>query len=50
MTYPLLLDGGVVAADDELLCGGGEVGQASDREVLVVHSWVFVNGVIGLIG
>lgn len=29
-TYPFLGDGGAVRADDELLRGGGEVGQPAD--------------------
>lgn len=48
-TYSLLADGWAVAADDELLRGGGEIGQAADGKVLVVQVGVIVDGIVGLI-
>jgi hypothetical protein len=47
-TYPFVANRGAISADNELLCGRGEVGQPADGEVFVVHAGVIVDGVISL--
>ena len=47
-TYPFLANRGAISADDELLCGRGEVGQPTDGEIFVVHAGVVMDGVISL--
>lgn len=48
--HPLLLDGGAVTTEHELLGGGCELGETSDREVLVVEIGVVAQSVVGLWG
>lgn len=47
-TYALFADGCAVCADNQLLCGGGEVGETANGEVFVVQAGVVVDSVVGL--
>jgi hypothetical protein len=44
----LVLDGRAIGAENELLGGGGVVGQTGDRQVLVVEVGVFAQDLVGL--
>lgn len=47
-TYALFADGWAVRADNQLLCGRGEVGETANGEVFVVETGVVVDGIVGL--
>jgi hypothetical protein len=48
LTYPLVLDGGAVAAQHQLLRRRRELGQSGNGQVLVVEVGVVVDLLVGL--